>query len=213
VYIAIHGDVPATYAQAMATDDAAKWTATLQGELLPLHDKGRQASSWRTGREPRRADRPIRRQPDGEAHGGRSGHEAFEAYRHLLPLRAGAGGRRRTGQKQIRSRWVLSNKVSADGATRHKARLVACGYAQIEGIDSTNTYQIRITHTIVFNIDLGQRHMDMHYGRAAGYIILCHVALCSYRDTAHYRVAYRRHNKDKSVMVELAGKRLYYVII
>jgi hypothetical protein len=40
------------------------------------------------------------------------------------------------GRKAIGSRWVLSVKSDEDGnVTRHKARFVAQGYTQVEGID------------------------------------------------------------------------------
>ena len=37
-------------------------------------------------------------------------------------------------------RWVLRKKVNADGGIRYKARLVVCGYSQIEGEDFFNTH-------------------------------------------------------------------------
>lgn len=44
------------------------------------------------------------------------------------------------GSKAIGSRWVFKKKVKEDGSIRYKARLVAQGFAQREGIDYNETY-------------------------------------------------------------------------
>ena len=44
------------------------------------------------------------------------------------------------GRKAVGSRWVFTEKVLADGSIMEKARLVAQGFTQIDGVDCGNTF-------------------------------------------------------------------------
>ena len=45
------------------------------------------------------------------------------------------------GHNEIRTKWVFGNKQDQDGiVVRNKARLVAQGYTQVEGLDFGETY-------------------------------------------------------------------------
>jgi hypothetical protein len=80
---------------------------------------------------------------------------------HLVPLPA--------GRKAIGSRWVFSVKSDEDGnITRHKARFVAQGYTQVEGIDYTETFAsvakydtVRILLALAAKFDLELDQMDV----------------------------------------------------
>ena len=51
------------------------------------------------------------------------------------------------GRKAIKCKWVLDYKPAHKGAeARYKARLVACGYAQLYGIDYLDTYSPVVKH-------------------------------------------------------------------
>jgi transposase InsO family protein len=70
------------------------------------------------------------------------------------------------GRKAIGSRWVFSLKTDEEGnVTRHKARLVAQGFTQVEGVDYTETFaavakydtvQILLALTAKFDLELDQ---------------------------------------------------------
>ena len=48
---------------------------------------------------------------------------------------------RPTGRKVVKSKWVLKYHTNDDGSlAKVKARLVACGYSQIEGQDFTEVF-------------------------------------------------------------------------
>ena len=47
---------------------------------------------------------------------------------------------RRRNKNTVKMRWVFRKKVNADGSIRYKARLVVCGYSQIQGEDFFNTH-------------------------------------------------------------------------
>jgi len=51
------------------------------------------------------------------------------------------------GRKAIKSKWVLDYKPGYKGVElRYKARLVACGYAQLFGVDYLDTYAPVVKH-------------------------------------------------------------------
>ena len=51
------------------------------------------------------------------------------------------------GRKPIKSKWVLDFKPGYKGVEpRYKARLVACGYAQLFGVDYLDTYAPVVKH-------------------------------------------------------------------
>lgn len=70
----------------------------------------------------------------------------------------------------IKSKWVLKWTLSADGSIKSvKARLVACGYAQIEGREFTSVYartlaapSFRLFCSIVADEDLETDHVDAY---------------------------------------------------
>jgi hypothetical protein len=51
------------------------------------------------------------------------------------------------GRKAIKCKWVLDYKPGYKGVDpRYKARLVACGYAQLFGVDYLDTYAPVVKH-------------------------------------------------------------------
>jgi hypothetical protein len=74
------------------------------------------------------------------------------------------------GRKAIGSRWIFSVKSDEDGnVTRHKARFVAQGYTQVEGIDYTETFTAITKYNTVWillalaaKFDLELDQMDIH---------------------------------------------------
>lgn len=73
-----------------------------------------------------------------------------------------------TGSNLIKCKWIFKIKVRIDGSIkRYKARFVAKGYSQIEGIDYKETFSpvvrqdsIRLLLSIVAREDLEIQHFD-----------------------------------------------------
>jgi transposase InsO family protein len=77
-------------------------------------------------------------------------------------------------RKPVKSKWVYKIKQNADGSiAKHKARLVACGYSQIWGIDYLDTYSpVARPETIKLLIALAARrgHKIRQYDVQTAYL-------------------------------------------
>ena len=48
---------------------------------------------------------------------------------------------RLVGKSVVTSKWLYKTKYAADGSIeKHKARFVACGFSQVEGVDYDETF-------------------------------------------------------------------------
>jgi hypothetical protein len=73
------------------------------------------------------------------------------------------------GVKIVKCKWVFKRKIGANGKViKYKARLVACGYSQTEGVDFNETYapvgkykSIRIILAIVAQLGYVMEQMDV----------------------------------------------------
>ncbi len=62
-----------------------------------------------------------------------------------------------TNRQGVKSKWVF--KIKHDG--RFRARLVACGYSQIWGVDYTGNYPPVVNDVTFFMIILAMIHFDL----------------------------------------------------
>jgi hypothetical protein len=60
---------------------------------------------------------------------------------------------RPVGKTVVTSRWLYKTKIAADGSVeRHKARFVARGFSQIEGVDYDETFTLVVRYTSIRTI-------------------------------------------------------------
>jgi hypothetical protein len=72
------------------------------------------------------------------------------------------------GCNVVKNKWIFSIKKGIDTEIRYKARLVACGYSQVEGIDYKEIFSpvvksesIRILLAVAAGRDMNVHHMDV----------------------------------------------------
>ena len=68
------------------------------------------------------------------------------------------------GRKLITNKWVFKLKSMPDGSTKYKARLVARGFTQVEGVDYKETFApvVRYTSLRLLLAIANQRDMEVH---------------------------------------------------
>eukprot|EP00873_Tetraselmis_striata_P038508 jgi/Tetstr1/458772/TSEL_045156.t1 len=67
------------------------------------------------------------------------------------------------GRKAVKSKWLYKTKHNADGTTaRYKARMVAKGFSQVEGIDYTDTFAPTVKFTTLRVICSIAAHHRLH---------------------------------------------------
>lgn len=71
------------------------------------------------------------------------------------------------GRQPIKSKWVFKLKTAPNATSLYRARLVACGYSQVEGEDFTETHAptlspqgLRVALSIIASEDLEAVHLD-----------------------------------------------------
>mmetsp|Transcript_9304 Transcript_9304/g.19461 ORF Transcript_9304/g.19461 Transcript_9304/m.19461 type:complete len:102 (-) Transcript_9304:26-331(-) len=75
-----------------------------------------------------------------------------------------------TGQRLMKTKWVILVHLAADGrVVKVKARLVACGYSQIRGVDygSTSAPTLPGTCYRLFTCICAVEDLDIHKGCGA----------------------------------------------
>jgi len=80
---------------------------------------------------------------------------------------------REEGRKPIKTKWVFTEKNTADGNLIPKARCTAKGYAQVEGVDYTESYSpvvSDVTARTVFKIGLDRDYCNVVYDVTAAFL-------------------------------------------
>ena len=72
------------------------------------------------------------------------------------------------GRKLVKCKWVFKTKFVADGSLKYKAKLVAKGFSQVQGIDYNETFvpvekmdSIRLVLSIAASKQWEVHHMDV----------------------------------------------------
>ncbi|KAJ8709817.1 hypothetical protein PYW08_000038 [Mythimna loreyi] len=73
-----------------------------------------------------------------------------------------------SGVRVVNCKWVYKKKLNSDNSVRFRARLVAKGFTQLEGIDYKETFSpvlkystLKLLFAISVNLDLSIRHFDV----------------------------------------------------
>ena len=77
------------------------------------------------------------------------------------------------GKEPIRAKWIFKQKTTTEGEVMPKARFVAKGYTQIEGLDYQEAFAPvvnEVTSRIVFGIGLKRQYSTKVYDVDAAFL-------------------------------------------